>query len=512
MTTNVQQCPKIEVLSWDVHNVHLRCPYCEEIHHHGLEPFHYPARRLSHCNKDRRMSHRPTSSEYEYILPINEETGLVGYEIDKKRACFANVCEEADDETMEIKRMYFALSDCVCGETSSICHYLKTTSEKHLFLHGRDENGNTTCILAAAEKSHEMVSLLLQNGANVDAVNNDGRSALMEAALWGRVKTVKVLINANADKHLLDHKRRSTLDLAQSSRQNQEEREPRSPREAARGILQGDSDRRHIAILLGDGRYAKQLAYSRPLSETERSSLITMRGLIHSIRVSRISKTAAYLDRGEQFPRITATSGWGHDAQPPNHVSARPWTEQVFYIAAVVGHRLEEARHPTWDQGRPGQFNASHAEKKLIAFFLDKYVFTPEDKTSNEALELSIKEAQDLLKQKNELLLNGPSNAENVEELKQQLHKIKQKLKVLKLQHDIKSVGSKKKALRKLVEKYEMREKLRELSKSGPKTSLKEAVILTSNKICDDCRRFKDRVNRYFNLRIEIEYREEGSG
>ncbi|KAI0965110.1 hypothetical protein F4678DRAFT_485599 [Xylaria arbuscula] len=534
MSTNLQSCPKIEVLRWNAYHVYLRCPYCEKIHHHG---FSLPGRRMSHCHP---------GGEYEYILPIDEKTGLVGYEIDKKRAYFFNICEQSDDVigeatcasqdngyelsdhfrsainlwatepvmklfedsselatirisdgTMEVETMLIALIDCICGDLSSIRHYLMTTSEKHLLLHGRDKDGDTTCIMSAVEESDEMLLLLLRNGANVDAVNNYRRSAFMQAALWGRIKAVKALINANADKHLLDHKGRSAR---------------RRSREAAEeSIPERDRDRRHIALLLGDKRQEKQFAYSKPLPETERSkygyrkypseNVITMHGPIQSIPVSSIWKTAANLDRGEQFPRITATSGW------------------VFYIASVVGHRLKEARDPTWDQGKPSQFNACYAEKKLIAFFIDKHVFTPQDQNPNEALKKSIYKLQNLLKQpcdlwnaEDELLLDGTGNAEDVEGLRQQLHEIDEELGVLESRHDVRWVRCKEKVVRKMEEKNKLHERLMELSKIGPKTSLKEAVILTSNEICNDCKQFKDSVNRYFNLRIEIEYREERSG
>ncbi|KAI0430524.1 hypothetical protein F5Y09DRAFT_341577 [Xylaria sp. FL1042] len=104
-----------------------------------------------------------------------------------------------------------------------------------------------------------------------------------------------------------------------------------------------------------------------------------------------------------------------------------------------------------------------------------------------------------------ELLLDSTGDIENVEGLRQQLHEIDEELGVLELQHDVRSVRSKEEAVRKLEEKYLLHEMLMKLSKNGPKASLKEAVILTSNEICDDCRRFKDSVNRYFNLRIEID-------
>lgn len=235
--------PKIDVVYWTAWQIYVRCPYCEEIHHHGVA---LPGRRCSHCFP---------GGMYEFILPIDECSKLVGYEIDKKRARFTNVGlqseqDEAssylgeedgsdltsqfrskmsisagstnsgphlslykdateletyvisDGETFEQKRILMAMSECVEGRVNVVSHYLNTSPEKELFLNGRFDDGDTTLIMVAAEKSCEMVSLLIQNGADVNAVNNHGRSALMEAALWGRIESVKVLLEANADKSL----------------------------------------------------------------------------------------------------------------------------------------------------------------------------------------------------------------------------------------------------------------------------------------------------------------------
>ncbi|KAI0198664.1 hypothetical protein F4808DRAFT_253444 [Astrocystis sublimbata] len=565
MSANVEPWPKIEVQRWNAHNVYLRCPYCERTHSHGLA---LPGKRQSHCYPGGR---------YEFIFPIDELTGLVGYEIDKRRAFFVNVCEKRDDisseatgasrdnkydlsdhfrsainlsapepvtepvmklredsrelvtvrmldETYEQKRILLAMSDCVMGELSSIYQYLSTTSEKHLFLHGRNERGDTTCIMSAAEKCHEMVLLLIENGADVNAVNDDGRSALMQAALWGRIETVEALVDAGANKDLLDHEGHSALDLAQPSHRNQMERYYRCSPAGTESMPERDNDRRRIAILLGEWR-----------DENPSEKAIAMHGPIHNIYVPNIWQTAAHLDRGTQFPRITATGGWTPDALPPNRASAPTWTEQVYYLASIVGHRLEE--NPSYDQDKPGQFNACHAEKKLIAFFIDRHVFTPEDQTPNRALGKSIDEADyfleelrgvsknwgkvHILQQRKEILpmqildaedelqCDGVGSAADIERLKQQLDKINKELAALELQDDVRSVRSQEEVVRRLEGKIELHEELMKLSKNEPKTSSKEAAILTSNEICDDCKRFKDKVNRYFKLRIEIEYREE---
>jgi Ankyrin repeats (many copies) len=113
-----------------------------------------------------------------------------------------------------------------------------------------------------------MVSLLLQHGANPNTTNNDGRSALMEAALWGRLESVKVLLKANADKSLRDREGSCAMDLAQPARKNEKERYRRSSYAAAKSVPERDRDRRHI-ILLNDSNVEKQHGYTGPLLESE---------------------------------------------------------------------------------------------------------------------------------------------------------------------------------------------------------------------------------------------------
>ena len=447
MSTILFPCPKVDVLRWNAWNVYIKCLYCEEIHRHGLA---LPGRRASHCHP---------SGQYEFIFPIDESSELVGYEIDKGRACFVNTglqtgqgeslhssendeCELAeifdstmnlsatkpksrpilnlhndarefetitlsDNDRFEQKRILSASSDCILGNLHATSLYLSTSAETKLFLHGEDGSGNTILIMAAAERSYEMVSLLLQHGADANAINNNGRTALMEAALWGRVESVKELLNANADKRLHDHEDRCAMDLAKPDRKNEKERYGRASHAAEQSVTERDKDRRHIVVLLGGSVSEKQHGYSGPLPESERNKYgfgksgsemtITLYGPIRSYHVPNVRKTAAVLDRGDQFPRISAISGWGADALPLNHKTRPQWIEQVYYIASTVDHKLQDAPDPGWDQGKPGQFFASHAEKKLIAYFIEKHVFMPQDREPDQKLEDSILEAENSL-------------------------------------------------------------------------------------------------------------------
>ena len=448
-----------------------------------------------------------------------------------------------DGDTLEQKRILFAISECIFGNLHAISQYLGTSAETKLFLHGKDETGNTTLVMAAAEESHEMVSLLLQHGADANAINNDGRSALMEAALWGRVESVKALLNANADKRLRDHEGRCAMDLAQPANKNEKERYRRLPYAAAESVPERNRDRRYIVILLSDSNAEKQYGYTGPLSESERNKYsfrksqsemaITLYGPIRSYCVPRITKTAAFLDRGDQFARVPATSGWGVDALPPNYKTRPHWVEQVYYIASIVGHKFEDAPDPGWDQGKPGQYFASHAEKKLIAYFIDRHVFMPQDREPDQKLEDSILAAEyslaegkhssvawakvcDLEERKVKLdrqlfdaddrLLGNSYDEQEVKRLKHEIHAIDEELLSLESDANVAAMRAQEKKKRMLLKREKIHQDLMELSRNEPLVSLKRAVILSSNEICKDCDRFKKRVNYRFQLNIEMSW------
>ncbi len=575
MSTTLLPCPKSDVLRWTSWSVHVKCPYCEEIHQHGVRS---PGRRPSHCYP---------GGQYEFIFPIDESSKLVGYEIDKGRVCFVNAALQTgeDDEseladlfrstmnlsakdtrsgptmdfyndsresksitlpngdTFEQKKILSALSDCILGDLHEMSQYLNTSAETRLFLHGKNETGDTTLIMAAAERSHDMVSLLLQHGADANAINNHGRSALMAAALWGRVESVRVLLNANADKRLRDHEGRCAMDLAQPARKNEKERYSRSSLAAAKSVPTRDSDRRHIVILIGDSNAEKQHGYTGPLSESELNKYsfrksqaemaITLCGPISSYPVPRISKTAAVLDRGDQFARISATSGWGADALPLNYKTRPHWIEQVCYIASTIHYKFQDAPDPGWDQGKPGQYFASHAEKKLIAYFIDKHVFMPRDREPNQDLDDSIlkvrkslveeryssvawvkvydleerkEELDSLLSDADDRLLGDEYDEQEVKRLENDIHVIGEELSSLELDARVAAIRAQEKKERMLLKREKIHQDLMELSRKEPPISLKRAVILSSNKICNDCDMFLQRVNDCFQLNIEMRW------
>ncbi|CAG8983690.1 hypothetical protein HYALB_00006259 [Hymenoscyphus albidus] len=71
-----------------------------------------------------------------------------------------------------------------------------------------------------------------------------------------------------------------------------------------------------------------------------------------------------------------AMSGWSH-AETRERIGG-DWTYDVMDIAKLVRHELAE--DSARDRGEPGRFNASHAEKQLTAYFINRHVFLPQEK------------------------------------------------------------------------------------------------------------------------------------
>ena len=83
---------------------------------------------------------------------------------------------------------------------------------KELFV---TETYSITALMAASNKGYlEIVKYLIDEGAYVDAVNNNGATALMEASGEGRLEIVKYLISKNANINAKDYNGSTALIVA----------------------------------------------------------------------------------------------------------------------------------------------------------------------------------------------------------------------------------------------------------------------------------------------------------
>ena len=98
---------------------------------------------------------------------------------------------------------------------------------------------------------------------------------------------------------------------------------------------------------------------------------------VKSVAVEHDWKTVARMYKGHWFPPIDAKSGWRRNGCEATLVSGLDYTNAVFALARSVNYDLPH--NVEKDQGVPGQFFASHAEKLLVAFFVSKHIFLPEE-------------------------------------------------------------------------------------------------------------------------------------
>ncbi|KAF2174587.1 hypothetical protein K469DRAFT_707080 [Zopfia rhizophila CBS 207.26] len=413
------QLREARILWWNASQLHVQCPFCGKVHRHGFNGHYGTQTRVPHCAS---MSEH-SDWRYEISFPFDETTGDAWYSIDKQRCLFvtwegtkvlvqqekeakeqllleeklekltlafaqkaekikfADAKEELEPETIHgievkgLKVVDIAVSRCITGDVAYIRGFLNSSSEKDIFLRGKDEDGTTALILAATETSVEMVKLLLEEGADPNVGRLDGRTPLMMAALWGRLDSVHLLLRHGANKDAIDGAGFRAIDLAQPSQRNDEERE------RTHGLYKetkiDDKRRAEIVRVLQPRAKERRVPVSIDAHTFKKSPLdgaIYHQAPIAKITVERQSKTVACLTRGPGLPDIYSKSGWGHAES--NTIDGAFWTGQVMKLAQKIGHDLPVHE---WDYGISGQFNASHAEKQLMAYFVGRHTFFKEE-------------------------------------------------------------------------------------------------------------------------------------
>ncbi|KAJ5165925.1 hypothetical protein N7492_006221 [Penicillium capsulatum] len=225
-------------------------------------------------------------------------------------------------------------------------------------------------------------------------------------------------------------------------------------------------------------------------------------------------------------------SGWAHSEWLPIRVSGRNWTEKVLKLASIVGHEL--AVDAEKDRGVIGQFQASHAEKQLIAYFIDRHDFLPEDKALDPRFDIEIEkeelgisklarqypdipqvdhlegqreELKRLLWDKDDRILGDAYDEKEVKRLKSEVATIDEQIAPLETRFGIKQLRLRQRRIRKIERQKMNHEHLIRLSTKEPERPLRRATILISaptHEVCEDCLEFKDKANHFFGLQIEL--------
>ncbi|KAB5536699.1 DYW family of nucleic acid deaminases-domain-containing protein [Coniochaeta sp. 2T2.1] len=558
MADKIQPTPKpiqAKVEWWDCSSVYVRCPSCERIHSHTFSGYDTTLhQRVSHCDMP-----DVGRCEYEMQFPFLRVSEDIGYDIDKQRALFVSSGADPTDYFLEhestlpsgpldstIRRKWTeaiemvhirevecgipggysyrkiegVVSDMVQGNVQCVRHYLGSSTEADIFLHGveaydltsdtgtpwdNDANneeaddfdspnedyvqhsGKTALHLAACEAFPEMLELLLQNGADPDARDATGRVALAEAALWGRLENVKVLLKFGAKKQLecvRNGRPTRPIDFAKAPRVNAEERYVRAGAKHQlykENTYQRDQDRRAIVRFLEDettapGRNSLSpsgFAFTKSLKD---ENLLT---LVAHFDIPKTWKTIGVLYRGDQLPCVAAMSGWVHqeNREVNIQIAGRDWTAEVRRLCDFIGYNLPE---DPYDQGEPGRFKACHAEKQLIAFFVNRHLFLSyetETEANDDRLDPSGNPNREFERLK--VLIN------NSDQVRKQLYQKDERLK--------------KEAAHKV--------KLSALENAIPAAGLRKAMVLVCRPICWDCQCFLERVNTALCIDIRLVHR-----
>ncbi len=78
-----------------------------------------------------------------------------------------------------------------------------------------NNDGDTALMEAAEDASPEVVRMLIKHGANVNVADKDGNTALMVAADEGRTEVVRILLEAGADVNTRNHEGKTALMMAE---------------------------------------------------------------------------------------------------------------------------------------------------------------------------------------------------------------------------------------------------------------------------------------------------------
>lgn len=434
----------------------------------------------------------PPPEENPAVAPLETfEDAVETITIDKTDKVFQRLHEAfGGDETSTVIRIEHVLNQMIFfGDEDYVRYYLDSSPESRIFLHGvRDDNGESALSCAACERFPATVKLLLERGSNANFQNrDDGRTPLMQAALWGRYENVRHLLKYGADKNLKDSDGFKAIDFAYSSDRNEEERYYKllKGNETYREITPAANQaRRMIVHLLNDSSededgeivLSQNNSFENHAFQKQSKFIIKLVAPIAEYPISSEWKTIARLERGHKYPSVAAMSGWSHGDSSAT-ISGRSWTSEVIRIADILSYTITP--YEKRDGGIPGQYHACHAEMQLIAYLISKHVFLePEIRAPTIRTKRTTSDGDPTT-------TDPQQNPPTKDHLKEDRYTISMIMEAA-LEPDQK-IGP-----------------LHELASMMPPVMLKRATILVSTRSCESCSQFNDFVNQKLGLSISL--------
>lgn len=104
------------------------------------------------------------------------------------------------------KTITAAVSHSALGYEEEVRQVLYIITDAHLLVSDKGYYGDTILSMVATKRYPRMVTLFLDHSARINSRYDQGRTPLMEAALWGRTGNVMILLARGADQEINDRK------------------------------------------------------------------------------------------------------------------------------------------------------------------------------------------------------------------------------------------------------------------------------------------------------------------
>lgn len=108
------------------------------------------------------------------------------------------------------------------GDPEMVRLLIKNRADVNYKMRGGHTALHTACMQKESEQARAVITLLLQSGAEVNAVTHFGVTPLMNAVEADNTAAVKILLQRGADPHIRNIKGKTALDLAMDGAKNSE--------------------------------------------------------------------------------------------------------------------------------------------------------------------------------------------------------------------------------------------------------------------------------------------------
>ncbi|KAK4551273.1 hypothetical protein LTR86_011257 [Recurvomyces mirabilis] len=250
--------------------------------------------------------------------------------------------------------------------------------------------GNGVLYAATEENAVETIKFLLENGAAPDQPDHYGRTALMEAALWGHYDSVSLLTNTQkVNLHARDATGLSALDLSMATERNQGERSERAGgvyREPDDADINRQRIEHHLRRLVYNQQRAGQDRTPDSFFQRQPDGSMAVYRPVLEIAIPRGGATKAFaeLNRGSAYFLVQAMSGYSHPDWT-NVLDNDVWTGRANQLRTFLGMEANRSY-------------ASHVEPQLLAYILFCHSLLDIEDSSEWSLDLTRKEVEGMRK------------------------------------------------------------------------------------------------------------------